>query len=271
MSKKSGVCKLTGEYGQFIKSHLIPQALTKPEIKGAIMREIGDGFRAKKATSSWYDPEIVTRSGEDILTYYDTAAVTELRKHKLVWSSWKDENLPKDDVEEINEDYSLRHIEGINTDLLRLFILSLVWRSCVTKKSGFEEISLPEDDLNKIREMLINKNPGEYYYFPIILTQLSTKGEIHNQAPSKNIFRSNPSIDEKSEEYEIFRFYFDGLIAHIRLTKDKEITRGQNNLILGYSESLLALTITYDTSFQKQNFEAVKERHFYELNNNLLK
>ena len=52
------------------------------------MIEIGKELRKKKAWSSWYDYEMVTQNGEDILTEFDTKAILELRKHKLVWSSF---------------------------------------------------------------------------------------------------------------------------------------------------------------------------------------
>ncbi|WP_284880341.1 hypothetical protein [Acinetobacter variabilis] len=96
--KREGQCKLTLENGKFIKSHLIPQALTKPEIRGGIMKQIGEGTRPKKATSSWYDYELVTRAGEDILTEFDTAAINILRNHQLIWSSWGESFISNDSI-----------------------------------------------------------------------------------------------------------------------------------------------------------------------------
>jgi hypothetical protein len=270
--KKLGVCKLTGEYGQFIKAHLIPQALTKPEINGKVMREIGEGYRAKKATSSWYDAEIVTQNGEDILTEFDTAAIRELRKHKLIWSSWNGNELPDDLLTKMNHSYGIRKLDEIDHKSLRLFFLSLLWRSCASKRVGFNEISLPEDDIANLKKMLINRDAGQYFYFPILLVQLSTKGKIHNHTPLIEDFTVEPIYGQGPEQtFKIVRFYFDGLVVHIRLTKDEEKTRNSGNVFIGRSKELLLTTITYDESFQKQNMQAIQDRHQLEAKNGLLK
>lgn len=270
--KKMGVCKLTGEYGQFIKAHLIPQALTKPEINGKVMREIGEGYRAKKATSSWYDAEIVTQNGEDILTEFDTAAIRELRKQKLIWSSWNENELPANLSTKINDNYGIRKLDEVDHKALRLFILSLLWRSCASKRSGFSEISLPEEDLTILKQMLINRDTGQYFYFPIILVQLSTKGKIHNLTPLMEDFTVKPIYGQDPEQtFQIVRFYFDGLVVHIRLTKDEESTRNSGNIFIGRSKELLLTTITYDLSFQKQHMLAIQDRHQMEAKNGLLR
>ncbi|WP_373357885.1 hypothetical protein ACEN3H_13650 [Acinetobacter lactucae] len=272
MKEKSGICKLSGEYGKFIKSHLIPQALTKPEINGAIMKEIGESYRAKKATSSWYDMEIVTQKGEEILTEFDTAAIKELRKHKLIWSSWNNDKLPNELLNKINDTYGTRRLNEVDHKTLRLFILSLLWRSCVSKRAGFNEIDLPENDLRTLKEMLINRDGGQYFYFPITLIQLSTKGKIHNQTPFIDELTVKPIIEDGPEQsYPIVRYYFDGLVIHIRLTKDEESIKNSGNLFIGKDKELFLITVTYDASFQKQNMEAIQERHQSEAVNNLLK
>lgn len=269
--KKSGLCKLTGEYGQFIKAHLIPQALTKPEINGKVMREIGEGYRAKKANSSWYDSEIVTQSGEDILTEFDTAAIIELRKQKLIWSSWSENELPDDLLTKMNDSYGIRKLDNVDHQTLRLFFLSLLWRSCASKRVGFNEISLPEDDIANLKQMLINRDAGQYFYFPILLVQLSTKGKIHNHSPLIEDFTVEPYGQGPGLTFKIVRFYFDGLVVHIRLTKDEEWTRNSGNVFIGRSNELLLTTITYDMSFQKQNMQAIQDRHQFEAKNGILK
>ncbi|EPG7852934.1 hypothetical protein [Acinetobacter baumannii] len=270
--KKFGICKLTGEYGQFIKSHLIPQALTKPEIKGGIMKEIGEGYRAKKATSSWYDSEIVTKNGEDILTEFDTAAIKELRKHKLIWSSWSENELPANLFNKFTDTHGIRRLEEVDHTTLRLFILSLLWRTCVSQRVGFNEINLPEDELSILKEMLIKRDAGQYFFFPITLIQLSTKGKIHNQTPFIDELTVKPIFNEGVEQsYPIIRYYFDGLVVHIRLTKDEESTKNLGNLFIGKDKDLLLTTVTYEESFQNQNMKAIQNRHLFEDINGLLK
>jgi hypothetical protein len=84
---KEGICKLTGEKGKFVKSHIIPAALTTPEGTGPLTQG-GRGRPPIRRWSSWYDPCLVTQAGEAILAEYDNWAIQELRKNKLIWSSW---------------------------------------------------------------------------------------------------------------------------------------------------------------------------------------
>jgi hypothetical protein len=63
-----GICKLTGKSGKFVKSHLIPQAFTKPSVPGNFFITGGQGRRPKSNWSSWYDEQLVVQEGEDILS-----------------------------------------------------------------------------------------------------------------------------------------------------------------------------------------------------------
>lgn len=83
-----GRCKLTLEDGLFIKSHILPDALTRHDVRGEAIFQIGNSRRPTRRRTSWYDRQLVTLSGERILTSYDTWAIRQLRLHKLVWSGW---------------------------------------------------------------------------------------------------------------------------------------------------------------------------------------
>ena len=57
----------------------------------------------------------------------------------------------------------------------------------------------------------------------------------------------------------IFRFYFDGLIAHFhRPTPDGGIADGLGPLIVGNEQEVVLNTITYARSWQFENLEAVR-------------
>lgn len=83
-----GVCKLTGEYGYFAHSHILPKSLTRLGNKGEKRWETKNGRGMGKRYDSWFDDELVIYEGERILEAIDTPAIVMLRKHKLVWSSW---------------------------------------------------------------------------------------------------------------------------------------------------------------------------------------
>ena len=128
--KRTGVCKLTGRHGQFVKSHLIPAALTRPESKGAFLVQAGLGERPIKRWTSWYDPALVTAEGEKILAAHDSAGIAELSRHKLIWSSWGPMlELNTSDLKRYAWGIGVRRLQNVDGHTLRIFFLSLLWRN----------------------------------------------------------------------------------------------------------------------------------------------
>lgn len=124
--RKAGVCRLTGETGPFVDSHIIPRALTVADRDGDHFVEHGDGTRPKRRSNSWYDNELVTRSGEDKLSLIDDLAIRELRRLKLVWSGWGAlTRLPEGFIQTTPAGTEYRLIEGVADRCLRLFFLKL--------------------------------------------------------------------------------------------------------------------------------------------------
>ena len=250
-----GTCKLTLQAGAFVESHLIPNAFTKPQRKGASLIQMGSGTRPIRRWSGWYDANLVTAEGERILEEIDAWAIAELRKHKLVWSGWGvDRTLGPHHTPIENSQKGVRNVEGIDTAKLRLFFLSLLWRAAATELSEFKDISLPEADLEMLRIMLVNRSAQPLNLYPIQLTQLSTIGLIHNHTPiadEKFVPMTDP--DSPWSPTPIYRFYFDGLVAHLHrfAFSDKQL-RERGNLLVGWSSDLIVSTQTYEGSLQRE-------------------
>ncbi|MBB3020090.1 hypothetical protein FHR70_003171 [Microvirga lupini] len=254
-----GTCKLTGKKGKFVASHLIPKALTRPAVSGAPLIQFGSGRKPTRRWDSWYDRNLVIREGEDILTDLDTWAITELRKHRLVWSGWGPMTMLKDDHDTLNgTPWGIRRIKTIDTQRLRLFFLSLLWRAAATSRPEFSEIVMPPEDLERLRLMILQGTSEPLSFYPIALIQLSTVGEIHNQTPLADAKRVPATGDEPERLIPIFRFYLDGLIAHIhRQTTDDGYADRLGPLILGSSNEVVISTVTFERSFQLENFLTV--------------
>lgn len=139
---------------------------------------------------------------------------------------------------------------------MRLFILSLLWRAAQTELHGFSEITIPLEDIERLREMVLTGNPDPINFYPSTFIQLSTLGVVHNHtaiAGEKHI----PSI-EGSQVYNIpiFRFYFDGLIIHIHQQNDDAgYTKSLDSLIIGAEEKHTITLVPYEKSFQKENLQ----------------
>jgi len=259
-NSRTGTCKLTLKEGNFVKAHLIPKALTTPAQKGMPFFQWKSGATPKRRWSSWYDQNLVTQDGEDILTEFDTWAITELRKQKLIWSSWgKKKTLGSLHSAASDTPWGIRKIENIDPAKLRLFFLSLLWRAASTNLPEFAEVQLPQEDLETLRLLLLTRQPGPISFYPTTMTQLSTIGTIQNHAPISQI-KEIPSLEpgEPTIEMPIFRFYFDGLIAHIHNhPSDDGYTAALGNLIVGASEQLVLTTQTYEGSWQRNNLITV--------------
>lgn len=258
--KHEGICKLTNEHGTFVKSHLIPEALTRPAQKGSPLVQYGNkNQKPIRRWTSWYDTELVTRKGEDILTEYDTWAINALKENKLIWSGWEESNsLTGLQDANVKNFPGFRIIQNFNSERLRLFFLSLLWRAAASSLKEFSEIVLPTDDLEKLRVMLVSRNHEPLYFYPITLLQLSTKGVIHNQSPILDVKIVPSFIGEQIKEIPIYRFYFDGLIAHIHIQNTDDGTISElGSLIVGSKEELFITTQTYENSFEKENLIAL--------------
>lgn len=251
----TGTCKLTGEVGPLVKAHIFPKALTYPAEKGLPFAQAGRDTPPIKRWDSWYDPAIVTRAGEDILEEFDTAAIDELRRHRLIWSSWGDgEKLLADDFEALPgiEGWGARLIKGLDGNRMRLFFLSLLWRTAVSQMPEFREVELHASDIRRLRRMLLERDPSPLHRFPMSLTQLSTKGAIHNLAPlaqrkPRSIFeRNGPTIP-------IIRFYFDGLVAHVHRQSSSREVEELGKLLVGAEDILAVPTVSFEKSWQREN------------------
>jgi hypothetical protein len=255
-----GICKLTGNRGRFVKAHLIPRAVTRPQRRDRPFIQLGRGSAPIRRWSSWYDDHLVIQAGEDILKAFDTWAIPELRKHELVWSGWRSTGAPAWNNHYFFEGYGIRIIDGIDPRKLRLFFLSLLWRAAATDRPEFSEITLPSDHLETLRALLVSGNPGPMEFYPIQLIQLSEVGEVHNCAPVA--FTKPSSLSDRAYHIPCFRFYFDDLIAHVHRQTSADECNAQlgslGPLMVGGGDRLVVNTVSYEISFQQIALSSAK-------------
>lgn len=253
---RHGYCKLTGKPGRFVKSHIIPQALTKISERGSPFFQYGEGVRPIQRCSSWYDQALVIREGEDILSEIDTRAIEALREHRLVWSSWGEATTLGGLHDVIQDPFGVRQVH-LDTKMLRLFFLSLLWRAAASQLSEFKEIELPAADVEVIRKALVDGLEPPMSFYPIQLTQLSTLGPVHNHAPRRDV-KYLPCADGAERPIDMYRFYFDGLIAHVMLPPfDTVDIGGLGALVLGGVSSVVLPTVTFEQSAQRRDMTAI--------------
>lgn len=178
---KSGVCALVKEHGDYVKSHLIPKALTVISKKGEARTEASlDGNqRLKRRFDSWFDFELCTRDGENVLEKIDSRGINVLREYQLIWSGW--DSQPFNSGEFFSLDAS--NTSGIRIldsnqekdKILQLFFLSLLWRASATKIPEFEDFQLDVDVIEDLRLRVVQQDPGDFKDYPIMLFPIINK------------------------------------------------------------------------------------------------
>ncbi len=248
-----GKCKLTGLQGRFVESHIIPAALTRPSRQRNYFLQLGPDQRSKKRWSSWYDPELVTAAGEKYLADLDAWAIKELRRHKLVWSGWGGKDSLDEKLHNTPGPFGVRVVEGIDPIKLRLFFLSILWRAAATKLHEFSYVVLPDGHLEMLRQMILNGDPEPQSFYPFQLTQLVTKGFIHNHAGVKmDTHLENLEGDGSAPILSpTYRLYFDGLITHVHLGLPPSYSvENLKGVLVGTASSLAVVTVPFDHSLQ---------------------
>lgn len=247
-----GYCKLTGNHGRYVKSHIIPEALTETVWKGRPLTQRGQNGRNLRRWTSWYDPRLVTAEGEAILSDYDNWAIEFFRERKLIWSSWgamEELELP-DHHWGPERRFGYRKLEGIDGDRLRLFFLSLLWRAAATTLHEFNAVSLAPEELAQLGEMVLTGKVDPYHFYPISLIQFSTRNFPHNHAATR-LVKHEPIVDpttglpssETGREIQYYRFFFDGLVAHMHINDDAARVAGMGAGMVGHGSELLLLTL----------------------------
>lgn len=255
-----GRCHLTGKDGKYVKAHIIPKALTYRDEPEMPFAQAGRDAPPIKRWDSWYDPALVTEEGEKVLTDYDTWGLSELRKHRLVWRSWGPMMAlgANDFVAVPGTQYGFRKIEDLDGKRLRMFLLSILWRAAASSLREFREVQLHRRQLEQLRRMVLEGAPEPMDFFPVTLTQLSTMGPIHNLTP----LAQDMPLDIRNPERTtpIFRFYFDGLIAHFYRDVRAEDLEFIGTRQVGADKTLHLATVSYEVSWQRENLgELVRE------------
>ena len=161
---KKGVCKLCKEI-KFLckKSHILPKHTYKILKENGyslyIDRETIKKEHGKKDYSGIFEANILCEDCEKIFNKFETYA------NNLIYLS-RIKNTDKQIID------SKIIISGIGYDYkkIKLYFLSILWRSCISSKEFFNQVRLDDEDEEKIRKMLLDDSPGKEFEFPIILS-----------------------------------------------------------------------------------------------------
>ncbi|MDO8251415.1 MAG: hypothetical protein Q7T78_17080 [Rhodoferax sp.] len=252
MKKKQGICALTKKSGTFVKSHIIPRALTLLPDNGKKRIEMGIGEGIKHRFESWYDDELCSREGEDILAVIDSKGIEILRRHTLVWSGWETGKQFLVDPSERDKPVLMKDFDESELKALRLFFISIVWRAGASKRDEFRDVKLTDEELALLRQKILDGDPGEISDFPIILHQLTTKGFDHNRTP---LLETAHMLGEDYPAVEYLRIYFDGLVSIVVLPRRLPLHDFFSKMALGAGKTAVIFTRPFEDSRTEDDIE----------------
>ena len=144
---------------------------------------------------------------------------------------------------------------GVNSERLRLFFLSILWRSLKTRIKEFSYLPNIGVDLDRIGRMIITKDSGDFGYHPIALDQISTLGFAHNHSPT--IQEITFEFEDGTRKVEFYRLYMQGIVAHIYPESCTDLTEKMAALFVGGHEKLwvYARKFEFTRQFKEANFE----------------
>lgn len=255
MPKKHwGQCKLTGKEGQLVKCHILPQALTKPSRQGRPLMDSTLRNGPKRRWTSWYDPQIVSREGEDLLSQIDDAGIKAARRDQLVWQSW---HVAPPKITPLSKHSYLRGFRRVvlnqDAEALRKFAHSILWRAAVSKLPAMRGVQLPDESIELLRKSTQSETPAPIDLFPVSLVQIVSKGTAHNLAPSNETVSLPATSESRAQELPITRIYLDGLIMHCHWDAASFTSLTDNEAFLGSSDATAITTIPLEASFQYEN------------------
>jgi hypothetical protein len=210
---KIGICKLCLQEKQLItKSHIIPEFMYGPLFdEGHKLNSISYNLKTiqdyfvSHPSSGIYEKHILCSSCEnEILNhrYEDYASKVIFAKELPESISPKCQNFPTkgglDLTECLNVDYTR----------LRLFYLSILWKTSISSQKMFAGIKLPESDEEKLRTMILNNDSGNPKDFQMIFYSWLNDKSI----PNDSILM--PSTIE-FDNGDMYMFVFNGIIINI--------------------------------------------------------
>ena len=104
--------------------------------------------------------------------------------------------------------------EGLDYKKLKLFFLSVLWKMSVSKNNPFSNIKLGSHQ-EKIRKMLIDSDPGQFWQYPCFITAITFNGNIN-----RDFHLTADKVRYKKSH--LWRFVMGGFLFAFIIVSDRE-------------------------------------------------
>lgn len=232
-------CRLCGNSAKLVKSHSIPEAFFReanlgPDIPRLYFNQ--EGQHPKRSPVGVYD-RFVCSSCEKKFQDWDQYAI-EL----LVSDFDKFENII------VDQELSFFLLEQFDYTRLKLFFISVLWRSHESTQSFYEEVHLGRY-ADIARTAVESGNAGGLDFFSVVLSRWDVSDERKKLA---KIIVS--PFREKWDNVNAYRFYFGMTVAYIKVDK-RPFPPELRSVSLAMDSKLLCVAREFDTS---KDFDTLK-------------
>jgi len=164
MEKFDKKCRLCLQEKKLQKSHIIPEFFFKPVYYGRHRLNIMSSIAEEKnrIEQKGLRERLLCHDCEQVLSPFEDYA------RRFFYGG----------VElQMTKDRNPISIKDVNYHKLKLFQLSLLWRASVSRLRFFAKVSLPSQQEERLRKMIINRDPGEAWDYGCMMTMLTEKNQ----------------------------------------------------------------------------------------------
>jgi hypothetical protein len=165
-----GTCKFCTQAKELVKAHIIPKSFclkAKGDSKDLWEARQNDHRAVQYWQNGVWDDSILCGTCDNGFSQWDAYGF------EILGTPPGNDDLPQNDSE--LQCFVLRNIDYV---LMKLFILSVLWRASVSSRPFFARVRLGPHE-STIAHMLRNRNPGSYDEYSVVLGRL-----VHQQVPN---------------------------------------------------------------------------------------
>jgi len=170
---KNGKCKLCLQEKPLLKkSHIIPDFFyvqagmynESHRIHKIEVREFLESKHISYVPTGVYDKEILCPECDNNII----GSLETYGRKVLFGGLSKDAEIRCENFRNPNDGFSYSIFENVNYKKFKLFLLSILWRSAISKNELFKDVEISENDIEVLRRMIYEWSPGKFNDFPII-------------------------------------------------------------------------------------------------------
>lgn len=233
----TGICKLCKLEKELIrKSHIIPDFIYrnsgmfdgKHRLLSFSKEDITNNIKPKYEQTGIYDGNILCANCDNVVIgRYEKYA------SQIIYSQNLNEETQIECDEYLDNGTLYSVCKGIDYKKYRLFLLSILFRACISKDDFFKQVELSPENLEHLRDMIYTDNAGSYNDFPFTVSSFAKLEEF---SPDLVINPFKVEIDGLTK----YDFVFAGMYYSFFIGNNLDVSKFES-LLLKPDESELII------------------------------